>query len=165
MAPAPEVSARRAAAPPERAAAVRRYRLAGAVYLLAGSAAVALTLGADLVPPLRSARRFLLVPGLAVVVALGLIITLAPSLWRWPWAETATRWLVLALAVASTVRTLLFVLSAAGLTLHVVRGSDFELSVVHGNPQPLFLVCAALTVLIALALGRAGWGKSPSHGR
>lgn len=149
--------------PDGRAARARRYRQAGVVYLVAGVAAVVLTLGAGLVPPLRSARGFLLVPGLLVVVALGLVVVFAPELWRWRWTETATRWLVRALAISSAGRTLLMVLSAAGLSVHVMRGGEPALFVVHGAPQPLFLTCAALTALIVLALGRAGWGGASQN--
>lgn len=138
----------------------RRYRQAGLTYLLGGAGVVAFTFAAGLVPAARAPRAFLLLPGLGFVVALGLLLTFAPTLFRFGLAEAATRWLARLLCVTSTGRTLLFLGNAAGLNVHFMRGGRPDFFVVTGDPKPLFLVCAALTGLIAAMLARAAWTRA-----
>lgn len=148
--------------------AARRFRQAGWTYLLAGAAVVVFTFTAGLVPPSRLPRLLLLLPGLGFVVLFGALIILAPRLWRWPWTIAVTRWLVRLLAVTNAGRTLLFLLNAAGLNVHLLRSSGPAFFVVRVNPEPLFLVNAGLTGAIVLMLARAGWcrdrGQQERHG-
>lgn len=97
------------------------------------------------------------------VILFGALIILAPWLWRWPWTVAPTLWLVRLLAITNTGRTLLFLLNAAGLNVHVFRSSGPAFFVVRTAPEPLFLVNAALTGLITFMLARAGWHPGRGH--
>ncbi len=134
----------------------RRFRQAGWTYLLAGTAVILFTLTAGLVPPSRLPRLFLLLPGLGFVILFGALIILAPRLWRRPWTVGFSRWLVRLLALTNAGRTCLFLLNAAGLNVHVFRSSGPAFFMVRTDPEPLFLVNAGLTGLIAVMLARAG---------
>lgn len=135
----------------------RRFHQAGLTYLIAGVVVVTFTLAAGLVPPGRLPGLFLLLPGLGLVALFGVIIILAPTLWRWSWSVTPSVWLVRLLALTNAGRTLLFLLSAGGLNVHVFSSSGPTFFVVRSDPEPLFLLNAGLTGLIAAMLARAGW--------
>ncbi|MFQ5854843.1 MAG: hypothetical protein ACE5LU_04260 [Anaerolineae bacterium] len=137
--------------------AARRFRQAGWTYLLAGAAVVIFTLAGGLVPPSRLPRLLLLLPGLGFVVLFGALIILAPRLWRRPWTVTPTVWLVRLLALTNAGRTILFLLNAVGLNVHILRSSGPAFFIVRTAPEPLFLVNAGLTGLITFMLIRAGW--------
>ena len=134
------------------------------MYITAGAAVVVLTLILGLVGA-RLPRLLLLFPGLVFVVLFGLFIFLSPRLWRWRWTIAATRWLVRLLAFTNAGRTLLFVLNAFGLNVHVFRGTGPAFYIVRTDPNPLFLINAALMALITVMLARAGWDRASAPGR
>jgi hypothetical protein len=145
---------------PPSGIAARKFREAGLVYLFAGSAVVVFTVLAGLVPASRTAQRFLLVVGLPFVVLLGVLLTSAQELWRWSWTVEPIRWLARLLTITNAVRTLLFLLNAAGWNVHVIP----RFFVLHTAPNVLFLVNVALMCLITVTLARAGWSKDEGEG-
>tara|TARA_B100000315_G_scaffold249044_1_gene279693 strand:+ start:547 stop:831 length:285 start_codon:yes stop_codon:yes gene_type:complete len=63
-------------------------------------------------------------------------------------------------AITNTVRVALFLSNALGQNVHVTF-SPTRLFIVSSDPEPLFLVSAALLVSIAFMLARAGWDLPP----
>ncbi|MBI2321324.1 MAG: hypothetical protein HYU88_04335 [Chloroflexi bacterium] len=138
----------------------KRFRQAGLAYLLLGTLVVLVTLGAELAAPARQQNRLPLLLGLGFVALFGVAMLLAPRLWRWRWAEAVSVWLVRLLAVASVGRALFFLLHAAALSTPDREGLGQALTGGRPGMEPLFLLNASLTTLIALMLARAGWSRA-----
>lgn len=133
-------------------AQAQRVFQAGVVYFLGGTAQVSLTVSAGSVA--------LISPGwyltrLGFVLLFGAALLVAPRLWHRPRSVKRTLRLMRVLLIAYTVRTLYFLVKAAGWNLHV--RPTFHLS--HASPAPLLLVNVAIGLAIVFMLGRAMWIK------
>lgn len=139
--------------------AARRVSQAGLAYLVGGTAVVLFTATVGLSPALRQGRLFLLGPGLLFIALFGVALVAAPRLWHRPRSRRRTYALVRVLALSNAVRTLLFLLAAAGWNVHVMKDFRPALFVVRGGAEPLFLIDATVTGFIAFMMIRAVAGR------
>jgi hypothetical protein len=140
-------------------ARARKFRQAGLTYTVAGALVVVFTLAAGLAGS-RLPRLALLLPGLFFVILFGVFIFCMPKLWRWRWTLSPSRWVVRLLSLTNAVRAMLFGLNAFGMNVHLFPGPF----VVRTEPNPLFLINAALMALITFMLARAGWDRQHPSG-
>lgn len=138
--------------------AARKVFHAGLAYLIGGSAVVLFT-ATGLLSAVRQARLFLLLPGLAFVLLFGAALLAAPRFWHRPGSVRRTYALIRVLVVSNAVRTVLFLLDAAGWNVHVMKDFRPAFFVVRSGAQPLFLADALVTGFIAFMMIRAAAGR------
>jgi hypothetical protein len=149
-----------------------KHKQAGLTYFIGGLLVILFTFVTELIPQNRIAEAFLLFPGVLVVAFFAVLVYRGPTarrsvLAKRRWtpnlvkraAAAAPRWTARILAVTNGVRAVLFLLNALGQNLHFTFTPN-RLLVVSSDPEPLFLVNAAVMAVIAMMLARAGWESS-----
>jgi hypothetical protein len=154
-----------------------KFKQAGLTYFYAGFLVILFSFWTDLLPQNRTAEIFLLIPGVFFVFLFAVLVYVGPSarpvqFLRYPRASrfltvvfsASPRWAARLFAVTNAGRVGLFLSNALGENVHVTF-SPPRLFIVSSDPEPLFLVNAALLALIAFMLARAGWDLPPGAAR